>query len=284
MKLHLIDMSFNMREAIEFTLRFTPLALFAFIFLHSTASPAADTIETWDVGASDLEFYSGYAGLGRSSPSARSTHGDMLLGFGLLPRFSAYLDLNLSANGHGNDARTTPQLGLFGTVVDSPHFDVDLLFDLSNENDCLQFAPAVEINVDADPDMSSVGSYFRVGLPFGGAGSQSDEASRLSPEPMDWLVESSVGLYATVAHGHQLLLQLDFEFHPDPPEKQGEYRLGGLALGYNFALTDSFELIHEVYLDAPSNSTAPVDTSLMVGFIATLPSAPTADRPPVQKP
>ncbi len=48
--------------------------------------------------------------------------------------------------------------------------------------------------------------------------------------------------------------------------------MGGLALGYNVTLSESIELINQLYLDIPQRDD-PVAVGLMIGFIATLPSS-----------
>ena len=48
------------------------------VFLGTTnPAHAADTVETWGVGATDVDFYAGYGGLGLRQRTERSVFGDL---------------------------------------------------------------------------------------------------------------------------------------------------------------------------------------------------------------
>lgn len=236
--------------------------------LLADAARAADTVETWDAGATDVDFYLGYEGIGLREAADRGTFGDLMLGYGIVERFSVYVGTSLEANGAFGDGAASPYLGIFGTVVDTEHVDFDLFLDVSTGGPSLtEFAisPSLELNFDGRDDMSTGGLYTRVGVPLYGRGGKLDE--------MSLHLEAVIGAYYTVAPDHQLLLELDATFHPfHRADHDHAVEIGGVALGYNVTLSDRIELINQVFLDIPQSG-EPVAGGVMVGFIVTLPSA-----------
>ncbi len=90
---------------------------------------AADTLETWDTGAGNFEMYSGFGGLGNDAES-QIVDSSLLIGWGVADRFSSYLSTSLSSNGYFTSAESELNLGAFGTLHDSDHFDFDLGLDM----------------------------------------------------------------------------------------------------------------------------------------------------------
>lgn len=242
------------------------LAICAALLGMSEASWAADTVETWDVGATDVESYIGMDGLGRHK-EARSYYGDMMLGYGLVDRFSAYLGTSLAAVGGLASGFSTQYFGIFGTPLDSDHLDVDLFFDMSSggPEQRLEVRPALELNVDADPEMQTWGVYLRAPLPVYG------QKFKTGAAHTSFHLESTLGAYAHLATSHQFLVEYVMEYHPDPAQGERRTTIGGVSVGYNVVLSDSIELINEVFLDIPQGDEKTAG-ALMTGFIATLPS------------
>ena len=58
--------------------------------------------------------------------------------------------------------------GIFGTPVDSDHFDLDLFLDASFSPDEFGLTPALELNFDLAPDLEVWGVYIRVEEGFSG--------------------------------------------------------------------------------------------------------------------
>lgn len=241
---------------------------------------AVDTVETWDVGATDVDFYLGYEGAGREQEERRLS-GEIMLGYGLIERMSAYLGASVGADERLGGAGSELFLGLFGTPVETPHFDLDLFLDLAASHDGsvgLTVTPAVELNADLDPDSGSLGAFLHVGVPISGRDLEGEAGSALTVG-----VEVTAGAYVTVATGHQLLLAYDMTLRPDPSEGEAAVEIGGVALGYNVVVHDAVELITEARIDVPSAG-EPVSAAFMAGFIATLPVVRGGSAAPGQEP
>jgi len=244
---------------------------------------AADTVETWEVGATDVDFYLGYGGIGLRG-GERTAFGDMMLGYGIVRGFSAYVGTTLKGDGHLASGQAEPYIGVYGTLVDTDHFDLDLFLRVATTmgaaDSTIAVAPSAELNFDVEPDRSSWGAYVRAGVSVFGH-------EPIPGEPRTAAhVETTLGTYLTVEDGHQVLLEWDVTWHPDADIAQHPTELGGLALGYNVTLDPAAELITQVYLDVPQSGES-LAAGVMVGFIATLPSGQTAresrgETPPVE--
>jgi hypothetical protein len=232
---------------------------------------AADTVETWDVGATDVDFYLGFDGIGRARYE-RSVYGDMMLGYGLVDRLSAYVGTTLSGIELFSDGSADLYVGIFGTPLDTDHFDLDFFLDVGAggpEFSAFTVTPAIEVNVDIEPDRALLGMYGCVGVPLFGRPTEDDPTEHVFVAD----VVTTVGTYLTILEHHQLLLEYDMLFRTRLAEGEDTVEVGGVALGYNVVAHDAIELINQVYLDIP-RSGEPVAVGFMVGFIATLPSAP----------
>jgi hypothetical protein len=242
-------------------------AVFALVSAFTAGVSAADTIETFEVGATDVEFYTGADGLGLPSDE-RAAFGDMMLGYGLVERLSAYFGTTLEGSGAFTDGCSTHYLGLFGTPLDTNHLDLDLQFDLASggPEQRLEIRPALELNFDADPEIRTWGMYLRTPLPVYGRKFQTGR------EHATFHLEATLGAHVHVAEGNQLLVEYDMAFNPDPQEAERRTDVGGAAFGYNVVVSDEIELINQVFVDIPQAGDR-VSVSLMTGLIATLPSA-----------
>jgi hypothetical protein len=248
-----------------------PALVVLFLALPKIAD-AADTVETWDVGATDVDYYLSFDGIGLGKKE-KTVFGDLMLGYGLVDRFSAYLGTTLQANEYLTDGQANIYIGIFGTPVDTDHFDFDLFLDISlggQDFDEFALSPALELNFDLDPMMRSWGMYLRIPMPIQGR----KISSPVHPEPegveASFHLEGTIGTYYTVADGHQILLEYDMGIHPDPAQEERQVDIGTAALGYNVTLVDAIELINHFYLDIPQDND-PIAFGVMIGFIATLP-------------
>ncbi|NOZ01560.1 MAG: hypothetical protein GXP54_06690 [Deltaproteobacteria bacterium] len=245
------------------------------LLLLPGAVMAADTVETWDVGATDVDFYLGYDGIGLRRPD-RTVFGDMMLGYGILDRFSAYLGMTLQGTDAFTDGTASLYLGIYGTPVDTDHFDLDLFLDVSTGGDGLkefQVSPSLEMNFDLDPDLRTWGMYLRVGFPVYGRTVFPPGKPNTPEHEVAFHIETTAGTYWTVAEGHQLLLEYDMGLHPLPSDEVYGVNVGGVALGYNVCVVEdcALELINQVYFDIPQAGEN-FSVGIMMGFIATLPS------------
>jgi hypothetical protein len=128
------------------------LLIGASIFPLPDDGKAADTVETWDMGATDVDFYTGFDGIGERSTN-RTVYSDIMLGYGIIDRLSAYVGTTLQGNEFFGDSQARIYLGVFGTSVDTDHFNLDLFLDISAGGPALsefRVAPAVELNYDLD--------------------------------------------------------------------------------------------------------------------------------------
>ncbi len=248
------------------------LAAGAAIFATSQRVRAADTVEPFEAGTAEVDVYLGLdqlGGVGKAGP----VFGDIMLGFGLFRRLGAYFGATLEGTDAFTSGATTHYFGVNGTPLDSNHVDLDLFLELS-VSDHFELRPAFELNVDADPEMRTWGMYLRAPLPIYGR--------RLSDgEPQTTLrLESTVGAYTRVAPMHELLLEYDMAYRPEPDAGARRIELGAVAAGYNVTLWDGFELINQVSVDIPQGGET-ASFGVMTGFIATLPFARRPANPDV---
>ncbi len=262
-----------MKACLRGRLSILPVSLFTGVLLCLPGSSiAADTVETWDVGATDVDFYLGFNGLGPKRDE-RAVYGDFMLGYGIVDRFSAYLGTTLRGDEQFSNGQAGIYFGVYGTQVDTDHLDLDLFLNIQAEGagfSEFQMRPSAELNFDLEPAQRSWGIYLRAGLPVYGHVRPND-SSDPSEHQTTFCVVLNPGTYLTVAEGHQILLEYDMAFHERSVDEH-PVDVGGLAIGYNMKINGSIELISQVYLDIPQNDEV-VAVGLTIGFIATLPSS-----------
>ncbi len=239
-----------------------------------TSALAADTTEVFDVGATDFEAYLGFDGLGLGEYE-KTIWAEVLLGLGVMESFSGYVAAAGESNEAFGNGGGSVCFGIFGTPVDTDHFDLDLFLDAGHAPGEFALTPAVEINLDAEPDLALFGFYLRAEEAL--TGRDDSEPDDLSTPAVDesneqYTLTPSTGLtagaYWTLGEIHQLLLEYDMAFH----HEQGETELGAVALGYNLMIFEPLELITQLSFDIP-NSGEDASLGLMVGLIGTMPSA-----------
>ncbi|MBW1807419.1 MAG: hypothetical protein JRJ19_04935 [Deltaproteobacteria bacterium] len=240
------------------------------ILMDRSPIQAADTVETWAVWATNVDFYLGFEGIGPKEHD-RKIYGDIMLGYGLLNRFSAYLGTTLLGNEYFSDGSAEFYLGIFGTPVDSSHFDLDMFLDISIGGPGLsqfQLQPSIELNFDLEPEQRSGGLYLRAGVAL-------YAQDQSSPSPADqeigFHVETTLGAYYTIKEDHQILLEYNMRHMLSPGDDRSAVEVGGIALGYNVTIDDSLEIISQLFFDIPQID-EPFSTGIMLGLIATLPS------------
>lgn len=249
---------------------------------------AADTLEVFDTGATDIEFYTGTEGeVDANYPG--TVYGNFMLGYGLLPVVSAYLNVVLSGEDHLSSSTTAFCVGLFGTPLNTDHADLDLILDFGADSvgeSGLRATPGVEINVDLVPDLELAGIYLRFGERIGGVVEDPDETAQPSGDVPTGTVASSevrdtdckfeselvLGVYLTLGERHQLLLEFDTFFAHTGDREEDDPHVGGIALGYNVLVVDTLELITQVYFDVPQEGES-FGLGVMLGLISTLPNA-----------
>jgi hypothetical protein len=229
--------------------------------------PAADTIETFDPGAGDVELASQLEGVGRAGTD-QALGSAMLLGYGLAERFSAYVASSLSADGSLAGAQTELNLGAFGTPLDTDHLDLDLILDLILAGTGMggwTVAPALELNLDREPDLAAYGLYLRAAAAIA---PRAAGPERAGGRQLD--LGLSLGSYWSPSPRAQLLLEVDATVHEEPDPGAPALERGAVALGLNLLLGENLELITETRYDLPQRGEVG-SAGFMVGVIATLP-------------
>ena len=240
----------------------TALLSLAILSLTATSPRAADTVEPWNVGATDVDFYLTHDGFD-ADPAGRRLGVALMLGYGLIPGLSAHIGTALETVGRFQNAGYAINLGIFGTALETDHVDLDLFLAASADSTGhFALTPSLELNLDRSPDLAAWGGYLRFGLPIEGADDGGGPAVSLG---------LTVGLYYTVSAGHQLLTEVDAVFRPTPRGGDPAAEVGGLALGYNVGIHRAIELITQVSVDIPQGDER-VGFGVMVGLIATLPA------------
>lgn len=242
-----------------------PLVLALMALLSPAPARAADTVEHYARGVTNLDLYLGFDGVGPSEEKA--AYGEIMLGIGLMDRLSAFTGVVLQGDQTFSNGAGELYLGLMGTPLETDHLDLDLFLELRLSGESLsqfQATPSMELNVDADPQMGSWGLYLRAGLPL--YGREVSGGSELALQ-----VETTLGAYLTLGKRHQVLLEYDMGFSPRPEADQHQAEVGGVALGYNLTLSDAAELISQVYLDLPQQGNESWAVNFMLGVIITMP-------------
>ncbi len=235
-----------------------------------TPARAADTTETFDAGAADVELYLGLDGLGNRRVD-REVLGEVLVGYGLADRFSVYLASSLAANESLEAGHPDVSFGFLATPVDTERFDLDLTLELgagADGFDVQQVVPGLEANLDLDSALGPWGLFLRAGLPL--VREPHVRADGSTAHRTGHSLELNPGIHLAVAEGHQLLAEYALALVPGEDDEPATWENGGAALGYNVVLSETLELITQASL-------APGDdkwvAGLMFGFIATLPGA-----------
>lgn len=234
---------------------------------------ACDTTETWDDGATDLDFYVGFDGIGPKR-AERIIYSDIMLGYGLIKNFSAYLGTTLKGNEYLGNGQATIYLGIFGTPLDTSHFDIDLFLDFSGSGTAfseLKITPSSELNFDLDPGQKPWGMYLRIGIPVYGYSVTLNTIDSIERK-IAFSIDLNPGTYLTIAKKHQLFLEYDMSIRPSPINEECYADIGEIAIGYNVKISECIELINQISFNIPQQD-EPWSIDLMVGFISTLPSA-----------
>lgn len=233
---------------------------------------AVDTIESFDVGATDLELYTGYDGFGLNRAD-RSLSSSLVAGFGIVDRVSATLGATLASDELFTQGSGEVAVGLFGTVVDTDHFDLDLTLDFAlggPEFTEFQVGPGLELNLDFAPDLERFGLFVLVTAPVYGRDAITNDGA--SGREVATHISTTIGAYLTIAGRHQVLLDYEMALHPMAVVDEAAVELGSVGVGYNVTVHDAIELITELRVDIPQADEAP-SIGFVAGFIATLPSS-----------
>lgn len=239
---------------------------------------AADTTETFDIGATDFEFYLGFDGIGLEK-CEKTISAETVVGYGFMDAFSSYLALAGESNEYFSEGSGGVDFAIFGTPVDTDHFDLDLVLGAGYGVDEFGVTPALELNFDLAPELAVWGIYLRIEETLAGRDESveddpttpnTDESKRhFAFAPTTGLV---LGGYWTLIENHQLLFECDMGIADNPADDEDRMEIGGVALGYNVALNDTVELINQVSLDIPQSG-EDFAVGISTGLIITMPTA-----------
>ncbi len=251
------------------------------LLVGCTAAYGADTVETYDQNAADFEFSMGIDGLNLDKYE-KAVCGSVLVGYGLLPRFSGYVSLSAAADEYLTYGESGYSFGLFGTPVDTDHFDLDLMLDIGMGGEAMGemgVTPAIELNFDLLPDLGRWGLYARLEDSIAGRDESTPDDPATNADEAEKKYEINHGLnqtygtYVTIAERHQLLAEYYHLSNTNEAEGELASDIGGFALGYNVMLTDDFELTSQVSYH-PSHDDQDEIWGAAVGIIVAIPGAP----------
>jgi len=223
--------------------------IFAIILFMMMTVSAADTTEIFDMGATDIEFYVGYDGI--SSEKKQGIFSiETVTGFGVTDNISLLINLSGEFGEHFNKRSSGIGLGVFSTLFDSDHFDLDIYLNTGAGLEGFYLSPAMEINIDLKPDLELAGIYFRIEQLF--VAILEPESSR---ESCVFVAETSItsGIYFKINDSHQLLFEYDMAVLNNPANDEERLNIGGIALGYNVTFHENIELISQLYYGIPQN-------------------------------
>lgn len=255
----------------------SPALMFSlFVLAAPSSAHAADTIEPFGEGATDLEIYAGMEDVA-GSKDGRLLASELVVGYGLLDRVSLCLGTQLQSDAALGGGSAAVYLAAITTPLNTRHVDLDLVLQGTSDSAMSSFeiAPLFELNVDSAPEMDGWGIYLRGSLPLFSRAAPperdpgSAQASELATR-FDWVI----GAYLALASRHQILLEVDAAHELDPVPGARAHELGGVSLGYNIVLSDAIELVHELALDVPQQADERAAFAVTLGLITTLEPAP----------
>ena len=238
---------------------------------------ALDTVECFDLGATDVELYAGAVELGRGDGQVTQ---EFVLGLGLTEALSAYAGVPIAAGRNLATAESELHFGVFGTPVTRGRWALDLLFDACAGGDGwseLTIAPGIEVNYDRFDanDEGGWGLFFQGQVAVHpefcedsvlvGPGSGTASDARLALHS-----DLALGVRRRIGAAHEVLLRIDAAL----PLRSTLDRGGALesaVVGYNRELGETLELITEGSWRLARGS-SPATFSFLIGCIASLPS------------
>jgi hypothetical protein len=260
---------------------FSAIVTIALSMWISTSIYAADTIESFDVSALDVEMYVGGSGFGLEK-SEQTLGASTVLGYGLLNRLSGYMAFGAETNTYLVEGDGGIAFGIFGTPLDTDHFDADLLADLSLDGGNmseLTATPGLELNFDLEPDQGLWGLYAQ-GEPTISGRETEESAASADPDAETeyeyvWTMNYTLGSYVTLGERHQILAEYYRAETRNPAEGEPGLEDQLIAVGYNVAVHDRLELVSDFAFHLPRDN-EDFYWGITVGFIGTIqgPTAP----------
>jgi hypothetical protein len=228
----------------KFSVRLLSVVLAIVCSGFSLAARALDTVETFDPGSVDVEMFAGFHGISGAGRHSEGLNFDLALGYGFIDRFSGYAAAQIGSNAGFTKALGGAGFGIFGTPVDTDHFDMDLMLEFGFGDFGVALTPAVEFNFDLKPDLKLWGMYFRVEEVLTG------DIEAASPGLAPYTVLTA-GTYWTITPRHKLLAEYDMTVANNPAVGERALDVGSVALGYNLMIRDNLAFVSAVHCDIP---------------------------------
>ena len=200
----------------------------------------ADTTETFELGFSDFEYYTGVSNL--KSDDKVYSH-EITIGAGITNKLSSTFSIGVEKD--GEVIANSYSFGLFSTIFDSKYFDFDLYTNIDNS---YSFTLGTELNFDIKDNLALAGIYLRSELIY-------------LNEISDYTIV--IGSYYTLKE-----LQFLLEFDMTIPENE-DFNIAALVFGINYGIVNNIELITDFSLDIPQNDEE-INYSFSIGFISTI--------------
>ncbi len=232
---------------------------------------AADTVELYAVHEASAEFTMGFESM-RHIASDREVSNELLFGHGLGSRVATYVGACFVPDQEFRIDSTDYFVGLMGAAVQTDHFDVDLVLDLSGLASAMHelvFAPMIELNLDRDPRMQTWGAYLRAGLPMWRESTVHADGRVSREQRVDLALNP--GCYFTLSDRHQVLIEYATDVRLAEPDGD-RTTPGHIALGLNTVLSEPLEIITQLHVALPQDG-GRAEVGAALGFVATLPGA-----------
>ncbi len=240
-------------------------AAFAATSLIASSAFAVDTLEAFDKGLTDVEMTvsAGNLNLDREFKTFGS---EIVLGAGLPGTLNLTAGLSLEGDGYLNGVGAA-SLGLFSTVVDTEHFDLDVMLNGAMDGSAIEIAPGFELNVDSKDELAGFGFFTQVALPL----THRDTEDGKGEIAVD--LKLTPGVYYSLADRHQVLVGTEMTAHLNAEDGQDSFQFNSVELGYNVFILRNLELLASagVAFDQGKDEDK-LGFQASFGFIATLPS------------
>jgi hypothetical protein len=240
---------------------------FTIIFLIFFTFPTygADTIEPFDIGVTDYEFYMNLKNINNKKCKNRIT-GESVIGIGLTKRISTLVTYSIHTNEYFSSKKSDFSIGGFGNILNSKHVDLDLIFIAGSDG---SLNPALELNLDLKDDLKSAGLYFYGGELISGENFTYSGGKKMKSK-RKYSLPGKIGAYYTISEKAQLLFEFNFEIKHFIGKDEKTFNTEGFAIGFNIKIHPTIEIINQAFIDIPQNNKKP-KFSFMTGLIITIP-------------
>lgn len=252
--------------------KLSAIGIFAVASLMSAQAFALDTTELLDPGVVEAAPAISLDNIHDGKPGFTS---EIALGYGVSDFMTVAGIFSAStAEGLAEPSFAFTLEGVF-TPVDTEMFDLDFVIDFTYDGGEYSVTPMFEFNLDSDNDMSFWGAYLTLALPITSSVVTENTESKVET---DVGLELGLGFYISFVADQALFLEGGFNY-ANLAENLGEREVEGgyVAVGYNFALFENYELTTEFRIDIPNKDSDEDPTyTLALGGVFDIPTRDTA--------